>query len=278
MMPALLRFLGSVLLGLSLGSSAMSAAQSDKVSPFLFGSYQKVSEVKKALSDHGFTVLSAEKIDKKGQLVTVVFTSKRLQKLSQRSRRGFGAVLRVLVNDRDHQIAVTNPRYFEKAFLQKEDNAQAVDAVFKKINETFPSLIGGEDALVFDALSSYHFMMGMPYYQDQIRIAQGKHADLIEKVKSYKGGKRTLFVLALNDHTALAGITLSKRTAKFIKKIGTRNAAVLPYVVLIEKDAAYILDPKYYLALNYPTLTMSQFMTIASVPGAIEKECRKVFK
>ena len=74
------------------------------------------------------------------------------------------------------------------------------------------------------------------------------------------------------------GIKLSKRTTRFIKKTGYQNAGLLPYPVLIENNKVKILDPKYYIAIKYPMLKMSQFMTIATVPGAINKDIDKVFR
>jgi len=74
------------------------------------------------------------------------------------------------------------------------------------------------------------------------------------------------------------GVKLNKRTIKFPKKIGLNNAGMLPYPLLIENGEAKILDPKYYLSLMYPQLTMEEFMTIATVPDAIVTDCTKVFR
>jgi len=82
----------------------------------------------------------------------------------------------------------------------------------------------------------------------------------------------------LASGATLVGIKLSKRTRKFTKRIGRNNAAMLPYPILIEKGKAKILDPKYYISFMYPMLTMSEFMTIATVPDAMLKDCEKVFK
>jgi hypothetical protein len=265
---------------LAFGSFAHAAGEvtDGKVTPFLIGEYQNVDAVKKGLKSHGFSILSAKKVDKKGDLTTVVFTSPALIKLGSLPNRGFGAVLRVLVNKIDQQIAITNPLYFEKAYLQKAFDKTAVTAILKPILQAFPKLKNSKENLVFDDLSGYHFMVGMPYYDDRIKVGEGDNAALLKKAKAYKKGENLLFELKLKSGAVLVGYTIGKRTAKFIKKIGIQNAAVLPYTILIQDNAAYILDPKYYLALNYPSLTMSQFMTIATVPGAIEKDCKKTFK
>jgi len=265
---------------LTLSSLALAAGAviDGQVSPFLRGAYQDVGAVRSALEKQKFTVLSSEKVDKKGKLITVVFTSPALIKQAGKPGRGFAAVLRVLVNQADKEISITNPIYFAKAFLQKDYDDTTAKATLVRINQAFPGLKESQERLGFDDLAGYHFMVGMPYYADRIKIAKGDNAALLQKAKAYKGGKYLLFEQKLDNGATLLGYTVGKRTAKFTKKIGTRNAAVLPYTILIEDNAAWILDPKYDLAIHYPTLTMSQFMTIATVPGAIEKDCGKAFK
>ena len=71
---------------------------------------------------------------------------------------------------------------------------------------------------------------------------------------------------------------MSKSTEDFIDTIGENNALVLPYTLLIEEGKAYALDPKFYLAISYPLLTLEEFMKISSVPSAIERKLKKSFK
>ncbi len=118
-------------------------------------------------------------------------------------------------------------------------------------------------------------MENMPYYEDMIKISTGKNDTLVAKAKK---SKKLVFEQKLNDGSTLIGVKLSKRTSKFVKKIGYQNAELLPYPVLIENGEAKILDPKYYIAVMYPMLSMSEFMTIATVPGAIQKDCDRVFR
>ena len=106
-----------------------------------------------------------------------------------------------------------------------------------------------------------------------IEVATGN--DLLERVK---GNKRLVFTQKLENGSTLIGIELRKRTRKFTKRIGRNNAAMLPYPILIEDGKARILDPKYYISLMYPMLKMSEFMTIATVPDAMVKDCEKMFQ
>ena len=116
-------------------------------------------------------------------------------------------------------------------------------------------------------------MNGMPKYEDMLEVASGN--DLL---KSLKNNNKVIFQKTLNNGSTLIGIQLSKRTRKFTKKIGRNNAAMLPYPILIEEGKALILDPKYYISIMYLSLTMSQFMTIATIPDAMKKDCENIFR
>jgi hypothetical protein len=47
---------------------------------------------------------------------------------------------------------------------------------------------------------------------------------------------------------------------------------------MIQNGKATILDPKYYLALSLPNLSMGKFMKIATTPDSIEKEIKKSYR
>jgi len=250
----------------------------EKVSTYLVGAYADVDTVKEKLSAAGFEVVATYKVDKKGQYTSVVFTNEALKAAADKTDRGFAAILRVLVNNEKQEISITNPVYFGKAFLQDEFDYQAALTIEKSLRDAFGELKGSGDKWEFDGLAGYHFMMGMPYYEENAVLAEGDDAELLEKAKSYKKGKNLVFTLKISDKRTLVGYELGRKTTKFVKKIGYQNAGLLPYTVLIEEGKAKMLAPKYYIAISYPQLTMGEFMTIASVPGAIEKDLAKPFK
>ncbi len=249
-----------------------------RISTFLEGDLQDVKSVESSLKGAGFEVLATDTIDKKGKLTTVVFTCPSLKKMANKPNRGHAAVLRVLINKIDNEISISNPLYFSKAFLQDDFDEKTSKAVLAKINGAFKNLKDSKDGMQFNELSGYHFMLAMPYYNDMAVVGEGENADLISKAKAYKNGENLLFEVKLSDDRVLLGYKIGKRTAKFVSKIGTKNAGLLPYTILIEKNKARILVGKYYIAINYPELQMSHFMKIATVPGAIEKDCSKAFK
>jgi uncharacterized protein (DUF302 family) len=243
----------------------------DKISSFLVGPYAAPEQVIADLEANGFEVLATHKV---GDLSSIVFTSAELKKMASRKDRGFAAAMRVLVDQKANKISITNPLYFGKAYMQADFRAVATRTVLENLNKSFEGLKNSEDVLEEDDLADYQFMMGMPKYNDMDVVAEGTDAELLAKVK--KSGK-VLFELKLGDAT-LVGVEISKRTAKFPAKIGEGNAMVLPYTVLIEDGKAKSLAPKYNIALYYPMLTMSAFMTIATIPGAIVGDLENAFK
>jgi len=244
-----------------------------RVSAYIRGKYIDVAEAKKRLKKAGFTIVGETALDKKGKLVSIVFTDKDLTEMASKKNRGFAASLRLLVNKKDNHISITNPVYMAKAFMQDQYDDKVAKATLKKITDNFDNLLNSKDKLKFQLLPSYQFMHGMPKYQDMVVVARGR--DLLSKLKN---NKKVLFVQKLDNGATLIGAALGRRTGKFIGRIGTNNAALLPYPILIENGEAKILEPKYYISVMYPLLQMSEFMTIATVPGAIIKDCEKVFK
>jgi hypothetical protein len=244
-----------------------------RISAFLRGSFTEVKDVEEKLKSAGFEVLATVPVDKKKELLSIVFTDKSLVTMGSKTNRGFIASLRALVDTKEKTFSIMNPLYMAKGYLQEEYDEDTAKTILVKLIETFPGLKNSKDALKFQLLPKYQFMNGMPHYGDMIEVAAGN--DLLEKLKD---NKSVAFVQTLENGSTLAGINLSKRTLNFTKRIGRNNAAMLPYPVLIEDGKAKILDPKYYIAYMYPLLKMTEFMTIATIPDAMIKDCQRAFK
>jgi len=183
------------------------------------------------------------------------------------------ASLRLLVNKKDNHISITNPLYMTKAFMQQDFDEKTAKETLAKLTAVFKGMLNSKDMLKFQLLPKYQFMSGMPHYEDMTVVARGDN--LLAKIKN---NKKVIFTQKLENGSTLIGVQLGKRTNKFTGRIGTNNAALLPYPILIENGEAKIMDPKYYISVMYPLLQMSEFMTIATVPGAIIKDCERVFK
>ncbi len=268
-----------------LGCSSANAEPSMKnsfegtvISTYLVGSYVDSTTAKERLKGAGFEVIAEYKSVKEG--LTLVFTNEALKKEAAKPGRAYAAVLRLFIDEKEQIISFTNPVYFGKAFMQDDYNHGVFNTALENINTTFPGLKGSVDELEYDDLAGYHFMMGMPYFEDfdELGKKSATTADALAKAKAYKKGKAIMFELKLSDTSTLLGYDLGKRTKKFVKKIGRANAAILPWCVSIEDGQAKALNAKYYIALSYPLLDMGGFMGIATVPGAIIKDLEKAFK
>jgi uncharacterized protein (DUF302 family) len=244
-----------------------------KIAAYLRGKFMDVEAAKAKLKKAGFEIIAVTPVTKKGDLISIVFSDKTLLKMASRPNRGFIASLRLLVNKKDNHISITNPLYMAKAFMQQEFDENTAKETLIKLTSVFTGMLNSKDMLKFQLLPKYQFMSGMPHYEEMTIVARGK--DLLSKIKN---NKKVVFSQTLENGATLIGVKLHKRTQKFTGRIGTNNAALLPYPILIENGEAKILDPKYYISVMYPLLQMSEFMTIATIPGAIVKDCEKVFK
>lgn len=232
-------------------------------------------EVKSILESAGFRVLDTYKVDKKGIVNSVIFTNDELVKQASKTDRGFASALRVTIDKKDSLISITNPVYLMAAFMQGQYDDALAQKTLKSLRDAFGNLKNSDEKLKFRVLERYQFMQGMPKYQNMQVIKKASSAALLDKARK---SKKIVYEQKLLNGSVILGVKLSKRTSKFIKKTGYKNAGLLPYPVLIENGEVKILDPKYYIAVMYPMLKMSQFMTIATVPGAISKDVDKMFR
>lgn len=244
-----------------------------RISAYLRGSYLGIEEIEKRLKLAGFDVLTSAPVNKKGTLISMVFTNDALRSIASKPNRGFMSTLRVLVDTKEKNISITNPLYMTKGFLQQDFDETLAKEMLVKLIEQFPKLKNSKDALKFQLLPKYQFMNGMPHYENMIEVATGN--DLLDRIKE---NKKVVYTHTLDNGATVVGIKLGKRTRKFTKRIGRSNAGMLPYPVLIEEGKAKILDPKYYIAYMYPMLKMTEFMTIATIPDAIVKDAKRVFR
>ena len=259
-------------------------ATASTVKTYLKADYMDTAKAKASLELAGFEVLTTYEYDKKVKLPIMVITNDYIKSLANKPTRGFVAgVLRVTVNKADNTIRITNPEFFLKAFLQDDYKNGDENKVMADLKKAFPSIVpAGKDELENDNLEEYHFMFGMPYYSDTNELGEAQSVDkLVTKIVK-KAKKNHLYTVKLVSGSTIIGVLPGKRTLKFAKKIGIDKAGVLPWQILVEmrdgKAVALTLDGKYMIALSYPLLTMTTFTTIATVPGAIEKDLKKFAK
>jgi len=244
-----------------------------EVATYKMAAYVSAEDAKAKLAAQGFEVVGTYKPFPEG--TTILFTNAAMKAMANKPNRGLAAVGRILVDDERKQISIANPVYFGKAFMQKEYSHATASAELASLEKAFGPLTNSKDKWEFDGLAGYHFMMGMPYYEDMDVVGEGSTAELVAKAQKAKG---TTAVVKLGDDRYVAFVELDRRTNGFLKKIGTQNGEILPWAVLIEEGKAKALSAKYIIAISYPAFTMTEFMGIATVPGAVANDLKKIFK
>ncbi|MEA2048201.1 MAG: hypothetical protein U9O64_07110 [Campylobacterota bacterium] len=244
--------------------------QAADISAYYDAPYADEKTVKSKLGKEGFKVLTSYSPAGKENLKVMVITNNALTSMASKNLRGFAAIQRVMVDSTAKTVRVTNPGYWIPAFMQKDYKAGSDSAITASLKKALGTLSPTKDVLKKSDLANYHFMVAMPYYEDMLELREGDALSVKKKKK--------LFEIKLANGSTLVGVKMSKGSENFIDKIGTENALLLPYTVLIENGKAYALHAKYYLAISYPLLSMGQFMKISSIPDTIERSLKKSVK
>ncbi len=239
------------------------------LSTYYVANPQSVDGLKAKLETNGFTVLATTQILSSKTVITI--TNDELQKTNT-----FLATLQVLVNG-ENEVRVQNPSYFGAAYLQKKYKYGQFSATLEALQAVLGDMHEVDEKYELDDLAGYHFMFGMPFLDDTITVAQGDN--LLAKLTGEKAAKYLAYTLKLPNGATIVGHKLRSRTNKLLEKVQAQdNANTFPYEVMIKDGKAVMLDPKYYLALSLPLLSMSDFMKIASAPDEIEKDIKRVYK
>ncbi len=230
---------------------------------------QTIDSLTTKLKANGFTILGTNEILKGKTVITI--TNEELTKTNS-----FLATLNILVNSND-EIRVQNPSYFGAAYLQKDFKYGQFKSTLTSLQAVLGDMYEVSDINEFSELGDYNFMFGMPHLDDTIELAEGD--DLLSKLTGKNLEKYVAYTLTLPNGATLVGHKMRSKDNKFLNKVEAgKNAQLLPYQAMIKDGKAYMLDPKFYLALSLPLLTMTDFMKIATTPDKIEETLKKAYK
>jgi len=250
--------------------------------------------VKAGLERAGFTVVGEySPVEDKARWVVIV-SHPRLDKAVKvvGGLTGFASTLRVgiTVEGDEVNISYTNPAYWGNAYFREDFDKVAgdygkVDADFKKamagIGTAKGTSFGSEEGEEIDKLREYHYMFGMPYFDDTNEFGDfDTYEEAIGKIEnSLKQGKPGVKMVYRHDvpgtKFTLYGFALTGEDGegKFMPKIdigAPKHTAFLPYELLVKANEVHMLHGRYRIALSFPDLTMGTFTKIMSTPGNIE--------
>ena len=206
---------------------------------------------------------------------------------------GFAATLRVAITNENGKLDITytDPEYWGNAYFRKDypkvaDDYSKISAAFKKAMEGIATYsgtpFGSKKGLKTDDLRKYHYMFGMPYFDDVVELGDfDSHSEAVASIdKALKEGKPGVSLVykysVPGTELTLYGIALSgeKGESSFLPKIDLdtpKHTAFLPYEMLVNGDEVVMLHGRYRIALSFPDLTMGTFTKIMSTPGDIEE-------
>ncbi len=276
---------------LSLAAVVSSPAADQALKPYLLGFRgpatiaAKLTDVKTALAQKGFQIVG-EYAPYTGATVLVV-TSDALKAAAAKSAFGaYGAVMRVSLTSvgSELQVAATNPRYFAAAYRLKEDLNDVATALEQAIGKTVE--FGSKNGITAAQLKKYHYMVMMPYFDDQVKLAvypsQDEALAAVEAgLAARKGGAIKVYRVDLpGKKESVFGAYLTEGAgadAAIMKVIDIgelKHTAHLPYELVVSDGTVYMLHGKFRIALDFPDLTMGTFMKISGAPAAIEEKLK----
>lgn len=276
-----------LLLSLLLSSFSLFAQEMERLRPFVLAETsqtplaEKRDMIKAALEKAGFTV-AGEYAPYAGADVLII-TNDALRKQAAASQwGGYGAALRVALTQKDGmlQVSYTNPKWMSNVYRMSGDSTQMSTLLESALGNK--SAFGSSGGRTVENLREYHYMMFMPYFDDQVELASyDSHQAALDAVEAglavEKGGvskisrvevigkDEVLFNVAVKQ-----GAGADEPVMQIIDQADLRHTAHLPYDLLVSGNKVYMLHGKFRIAQSFPDLTMSTFMKISDAPDAIE--------
>lgn len=258
------------------------------------------STIKSNLEANGITVAGQYQPASDNNRWVLVVTSPELQNAVRTvgGLTGFAAALRVAITREGSisKVTYTNPAYWGNAYFRGDyekvaADYRAFDGKIKAALGTAGSFLGTEfgskKGMTAAQLQKYHYMMGMPYFDDTEMLKSfGSYQEAINKIEaSINSGvpnvKLVYKVTISGKNLTLYGFALSgddgEATFMPVIDISTpKHTAFLPYELLVMNNEVHMLHGRYRIALSFPDLTMGTFTKIMSTPGNIEDLLRQL--
>lgn len=267
--------------------ASLPAAENQRIRPFVLASESSTSledtlaTSRSALESAGFEIAGEYQPYPSARILIV--TSDALKQLAAASDfGGYGAIARVAltqVGDRV-QVSYTNPQWMFNVYRMSGDAGAVSTSLEKALGAG--SEFGSEGGRTVENLREYHYMVFMPYFDDQVELASyGSQDEALAAVeaglKAGKGGTREIFRVdipgkaeSLFGAAIESGEGADKAVMAVTDQAKMKHTAHLPYEMLVSNGKVYMLHGKFRIAQSFPDLTMSTFMKISGAPDAIE--------
>lgn len=247
----------------------------------------KAAEVSKALMVGGFEVVGS--YSPYSSAVVMGATNNALKAAAAKTKfGGYGSVVRVSVTKVGDNVQVSyfNPAWMAAAYRMEGDLADIQAALDKALGSKVTEFGAEAPGYRNSQLRDYHFMIFMPYFDDQMELAS--YASQEEAIKAVeaglaagKGGTGKVYRVDIpGKKESMFGVSMigkpsgDEHIMGIIDKKESKQTAHLPYELLVSDGKVYALHAKFRIAVDFPDLTMNTFMHINDAPDAIEVALR----
>lgn len=255
--------------------------------PFLMGSGLKAPlesatlKLKGALESEGFRLLGGYS-PYEGAMLLLVTREDQLSAAAGTELGGFAAIQRISLTEVEGevQVACVNPDWMAASCRLNVTLSSLLPSLERVLGALEP--YGSRKGTSVVGLRKYHYMFGMPYFDDMLELAEyTSHAAALEAVsaglRAQAGGCRELARVELPGRDAvLFSVAITEGNGADKAVMATcdtgplRHTAHLPYELLVVDGRVLALHAKFRIANSFPDLSMGTFMKIVKAPGAIE--------
>ncbi|MFZ4463391.1 MAG: hypothetical protein ACOYN5_06065 [Bacteroidales bacterium] len=279
-------------------------AQNLKPYVLAFESTEKISDVRAKLEanlvKNGFEVLGQYQPANDQNRFLMVISSPELINAVKKvgGLTGFAAALRIAITIENSKtiVSYTQPAYWGNAYFRDDFDKVASEygtftsllvITMKESGNFIGTGFGSADGISAADLREYHYMLGMPYFDDTVLLGEfNSYQTAIDKVElSIKTGVTNLkmvykITIPGKDITlygfALSGPSGESKFLPIVDQGSPKHTAFLPYEVLVSGRKVEMLHGRFRIALSFPELTMGTFSKIMSTPGDIEDLLKKL--
>lgn len=245
-----------------------------EVSAYFVSKITSEDEITKRLEKENFRVLDIMQIDE--NIKSVIFTSDQMMQMSNLPGRGFAAYGTVTIYKDRGVSLITNPIYFGKAYLQQHAKMEILSELQNRLIVVFNVYKYSPQRYTLDNLSSYRYKSRYPGYKNLTLLAKDDTKILLDKFKKNTQESNRV-IIKLDENRYLILYNFANQLKQTLKRLGGVYGLLLPIPIMVDKNKAYTMNPKYYIPVHIPKIDLDDLKKIAATPKQIKFRAKTLF-
>jgi len=251
---------------------------------------EKTTSTRRALEDAGFEVYG-QYSPVEGTNVVVVTNDELKQIAAMSDKGGYAAGQRVSVTEVGDTVEVSfvNPLYIQYGYRLEGDMQPVYEALVASLGNV-RSCGAGKKKMTAKKLGKFHYMMGMPYFDDPYEL--GSFASYEEAVAAVADGlakaddaltqvyridipgkQQTVFGVGMKMTNEDENDIDAAYQMSIVDFEGCKKRAYFPYEILVDGKNVEALHMRFRMAMHFPNLSMAGkhgFTKLMKAPGKTE--------